>query len=444
MTSTLILARYIIPVRPQGQVLENHGVIISEGRIGAILPASEAGARFPEAEQVRLPRHVLLPGLINAHNHSPMTLLRGFADDLELHTWLNDYIWPTEARFVDPQFVMDGTRLAIAEMIRGGTTCFIDQYFYPGDIAKVVSETGMRASIGLPVLEQATPWAANLEEYLSRGLEVADSVENEGMISFSLAPHAPYSVSDAGLERIAEISADRSMRVDMHCLETTFDVKHSLGTYGIRPLERLARHGLLNDSLLTIHMTQLQQGEIERVADAGTHVAHCPQSNLKLASGFCPVADLQRAGVNVCIGTDGAASNNNLDLLEEVQCAALLAKGAASDPTAVNAVQALEMITFNAALAMGLEEEIGTIEVGKQADLSALNLESVQTQPIYNLFSQVIYAASSSQFSDVWIAGKRVMKNNDLTTVSETELMATASEWQARISGHSESGKTNV
>ena len=433
MSRLLILARYVIPVRPSGQVLENHGVLVDQGRIEAILPAAEAMASQANAEVVRLPGHVLMPGLINAHNHSPMTLLRGYADDLALQTWLNDYIWPTEARFVDSRFVMDGARLAIAEMIRSGTTCFNDQYFYPRHIAQASAELGMRVNIGLPIMEQATPWAGDFEDYVSRGLDVADSFDKGGLVTFSLAPHAPYSVSDSGLARIAEISAERGIRVDMHCLETAYDIEHSMENHGIRPLERIDQLGLLNDRLLAIHMTQLQEGDCERVAQAGTHVAHCPQSNLKLASGICPVARLQRAGVNVCVGTDGAASNNNLDLLEEVRTAAMLAKVEAGDPTVVNAIEALEMATINGACAMGLDEEIGSIEVGKQADLSALNLESLQTQPLHNLFSQIIYAASSGQFSDVWIAGQQVMKNNELTTVSETDLMAVASEWQQRI-----------
>lgn len=431
---TLILARYVIPVRPGGQVLENYGLIINQDRIAGVLPAAEAIQKYPDAEIVKLSQHVVMPGLINAHNHSPMTLLRGFADDLDLQSWLNDYIWPTESRYVDPDFVLDGARLAVAEMIRSGTTCFIDQYFYPEHIARVVMETGMRASIGLPILDQATPWARHFEEYVERGLEVANNFREEKMISFSLAPHAPYSVSDPGLEKIAEISADTQMRVDMHCLETTYDVKHSLETYGIRPLDRLAGHGLLNDSLLAIHMTQLLESDYSIIAESGMHIAHCPQSNLKLASGICPVTDLLSAGVNVCVGTDGAASNNNLDLLKETRFAALLAKGVSGDPTAVNAEQALEMITFNPAKALGLEQEIGTIEVGKQADLCAMNLDAIQTQPLHNLFSQIIYAASSSQFSDVWIAGKRVMKNNELLTVSEPDLIAVAGSWQARLS----------
>lgn len=434
---TLILPRYIIPVRPKGTVLEHHGLVLSEERIEAVLDASDALKMYPDAELVQLARHVVLPGLINAHNHSPMTLLRGFADDVDLQTWLNEYIWPIEAHFVDPEFVMDGTRLAVAEMIKGGTTCFIDQYYYPEHIARVVIESGVRAEIGLPLLDQQTPWAAHFEEYVSRGLDVAESVDGAGLVSFSLAPHAPYSLSDAGLDRTAEISRDTGMRVDMHCLETVYDIQHSLSNHGVHPLERLSRSGLLNDSLLAIHMTQLQEEDFERIADSGVHVAHCPQSNLKLASGICPVHELLDAGVNVCIGTDGAASNNNLDILEEVRSAAMLAKGVSGDPTVIDAVQALEMITINASMAMGRDDEIGTIEAGKQADLCALNLDAIETQPIHNVHSQIIYAASSHQVSDVWIAGRRVMKNYELVTISEVDLVEMADSWRSRLSEYS-------
>lgn len=367
------------------------------------------------------------------HTHSPMSLLRGYADDLDLQRWLREHIWPVESRHADEDFVTDGTRLAVAEMIRSGTACFNDNYFFPDAMARVARDAGMRAMIGLPLLDQPSRWASNFEEYLSKGLGVVREFEGQPLISFSLAPHAPYSVSDAGLERIARASRELGLRVHLHCLETRFDIDQSLGAHGLKPLDRLDRHGLLDDHLIAVHMTQLDERDIELVAKRGVHVVHCPQSNLKLASGICPVADLFAAGVNVCLGTDGAASNNNLDLLEEVRCAALLAKGMSQDATAVDAVQAVDMITINGAAALGMEAEIGTIEPGKRADLCALDLADPQTQPVHNVFSQIVYAASGSQVSDVWVAGKRIMAGRELSTLDQPSLLANAEAWRRRL-----------
>lgn len=430
---TLILPRYVVPVRPRGQVLEHHGVLVEGEQIATIMTAGEARQAGAGSRVVELPGHVLMPGLINMHTHSPMTLLRGYADDVDLQHWLNDHIWPVETRYADAKFVTDGARLAVAEMIRSGTTCFNDNYFFPNEMARVALDAGMRAMIGLPLLEQASRWADDFGEYLSKGLAVAMEFEGLPLIRFTLAPHAPYSVSNSALERIVAVSREKGLRVHLHCLETRYDVDHSLGTYGLGPLDRLEQYGLLNDQLIAVHMTQLEDREIDLVAQRRVHVVHCPQSNLKLASGICPVAALISAGVNVSLGTDSAASNNNLDLIEEARFAALLAKGATSDATAVDAVQAVDMMTINGAIALGMKDEIGSIEPGKQADLCALNLADPQTQPVHNLFSQIVYAASSSQVSDVWIAGQRVMAERALRTVDESAVLASAEEWRHRL-----------
>ena len=435
---TLILPRYIIPVRPHGQVLEGCGIVIAGDRIHSVCPELEARKSFPQASVVELNEHAVLPGLINMHTHSPMTLLRGYADDLALTEWLNQHIWPAESRFVDEQFVDDGTRLAIAEMIRSGTTCFNDNYFFPDVMARVATEAGMRAMIGFPLLDQATVWARNFDEYMGKARAVRDEFSGNHLVDFSLAPHAPYSVSDAGLDSIAmEVSAN-PIRVHLHCLETRFDLEHSLENYGVPPLERLSRHGLLNDNLIAVHMTQLAASDIEVLADKGTHVVHCPQSNLKLASGICPVAKLLEAGVNVSMGTDGAASNNNLDLLEEVRFAALLGKVASSDATAISAIEAVDMMTINGARALGLDEKIGSIEAGKQADLCAMNLKAPATQPLHNLHSQIVYAASSAQFTDVWVAGVRLLEDGALTSIDEPQVLGRATTWRTRMMGERE------
>ncbi|MDX1555104.1 MAG: amidohydrolase family protein, partial [Xanthomonadales bacterium] len=294
---------------------------------------------------------------------------------------------------------------------------------------------GMRAVIGLPLLDQPSAWAKDFAEYVEKGLSVAGQFRADPLLTFTLAPHAPYSVCDESAERIAQVSRDRQLKVHLHCLETAYDIEHSIRTYGMKPLQRLENLGLLNQDLIAVHMTQLGQHDIELLAERHTHVVHCPQSNLKLASGICPVAELQAAGVNVCIGTDGAASNNNLDLVEEARTAAMMAKGVSRDPTAVTAQQTVDMLTINAARALGKERDLGSIEIGKEADLCALDIEFPQTQPLYDLYSQVVYAASSQQFTDVWVAGEHVLKDRELLTLDQSEVISKAQHWRDRIRG---------
>ena len=428
-----ISARYIVPVRPSRTILEHHSVIIDGDAIAAVLPTDQAARRFPEAQHIDLPHHVLLPGLINMHTHSPMTLLRGFADDLPLQVWLNDHIWPAEQRFVSPEFVADGTRLAIAEMFRAGTTCFNDNYFFPDVMADVVEQAGMRASIGLPIIELSTAWAGHVDEYLEKAVSLLQTSRNSLLVSFTLAPHAPYSVSDKTLVELAELSLEFQVPVHMHTLETAWDIEHSLEVHGIHPLKRLKKFQLLNDRLLAVHMTQLTLGDIRLLAESSVHVIHCPQSNLKLASGICPVNELLQAGINVAAGTDGAASNNDLDLLSEIQTAALMAKIQSGNAANLDAFTALEMLTINAAEALWMDNRMGSIEQGKWADLAALDLNVPETVPIYNLVSQLVYAASSRQFTDVWVAGKRVLSGGQLKTLDLPAIMESTASWQSKL-----------
>lgn len=431
---TLVHSRYVIPVRPARTVLEHHSLAIEGGRIVALLPTAEAMRQYRGAEQVSLTDHVLMPGLVNMHTHSPMTLLRGYADDLPLQQWLTERIWPAERQLVCPDFVADGTRLALAEMIRAGTTCFNEMYFFPDVMASVVTRAGLRACMGLPVLEFPTAWANSADEYLEKGLDVCRQWSGEPLLAFALAPHAPYSVSDRTLEQIADLSGSRKMQVHMHVLETGWDVSHSLKEHGMPTLQRLKQHGLLDSRLLAVHMTQLTETDLRTVAESGVHVLHCPQSNLKLGSGICPTSELRALGVNITVGTDGAAANNNLDLLSEVQTAALLAKGRSGDPRVFDAFTALELITINGARALCMENEIGSLEVGKQADLAALDLSAPETQPVHNVISEVIYAASSRQFTDLWVAGRRLMANGNLTTLDLASVVENARGWQIRMS----------
>ncbi len=429
---TLINARWVIPVNPHETVLEYHSVAIHDGRIQDILPTAEADKYQAKAIH-DLTSHALIPGLINAHTHASMNLMRGLADDLPLMTWLNEHIWPAEQTWVNEEFVADGTRHAIAEMMRGGITCFNDMYFYPDVTARVCADAGMRAVVGLIMIDFPSAWASNSDEYLQKGIEVHDHYRMHPLITTAFAPHAPYSVSDAPLERIRTLGDELGMQIHIHLHETQDEINQGLEKYGVRPMQRLRDLGLLSPSLIAVHMTQLQDSEIELFAQSGAHVAHCPESNLKLASGFCPSAKLLDAGVNVAIGTDSAASNNDLDMFSEMRTAALLAKGVSSDASAMPAATALRMATYNGAVALGIVEETGSLETNKYADITAINLDSIEAQPIYHPISQLVYASSRNMVSDVWIAGRQVVKSGELTTLDHDQILSDSANWQKKV-----------
>ncbi len=431
--TSMLLPRYLVPVRPRDVVLLDHAVVVLDGRIAAVEPRETAIERFPDADKLELPHHVLLPGLVNMHTHSAMSLLRGYADDLDLNTWLRDHIWPAERRWLSAEFVRDGTELAVAEMLRSGTTCFNEMYFFPEVIAEVVDAAGLRACIGSPVIEFETAWASGFDDYFDKAERLHRVLEGHSRLTVALAPHAAYTVTDEMLTRIADYSTRHGLPVHMHLLEIAWEIQHSLQEYGVRPLKRLEQLGLLNDRFLAVHMAHLGEDDFELLAATGVNVVHCPESNLKLASGFCPLSGLLRAGVNVSVGTDGAASNNNLDLFGELRTAALLAKGLAADPCVVDAMSALELVTINAAKALGLGHELGSIESGKSADLVALDLNWPETQPVHHVVSQVVYAASSRQVSDVWVCGRRLLDNGSLTTLDLPAIMAKAKAWNQRM-----------
>lgn len=430
---TLIHARWVVPVDPYGAAHEHHAVAIDGGNILAILPGTKAAQHYAPVETVRLPDHVLIPGFINAHTHAAMTLLRGYADDLPLMDWLDNHIWPAERQWASPEFVRDGTRLAIAEMLRGGVTCFADMYFFPDEVAEAAATAGMRATVGLILIEFPSPWAAGAAEYLRKGIDVHDRYRNHPLIRTAFAPHAPYTVSDASFERLATYAGELNIPIHMHVHETADEIRNAIAQTGERPLKRLERLRLLNPQLLTVHMTQLEPHEIAIVAAQGVHVLHCPESNLKLASGFCPVARLARAGVNVALGTDGAASNNKLDMLGEMRTAALLAKAVAGDATAVPAALALQMATLNGARALGIDDITGSLTPGKSADIAAVDLGELATQPVYDPVSALVYAAGREAVSDVWVQGRRLVRDRALVGIDEAEIRMRAQVWQARM-----------
>jgi 5-methylthioadenosine/S-adenosylhomocysteine deaminase len=428
-----IEARWVIPIEPQGIVLESHAVVVDADRILAILPIAEARQRFDPLERVELSEHALIPGLVNAHTHNPMTLMRGLADDVPFMVWLKQHVWPAEAKVMGPEFVRDGVELAIAEMIRGGTTCCNENYFFPDVQAATYVKYGFRSLIGLPVIEFPTPWAQSRDEYFDKALRVHDALRGELLLGTAFAPHAPYTVSNESFERIHLLSDQLDMPVHLHLHETADEISDSLRDFGMRPFARIKQIGLVNERLIAVHMTQLTEAEIHDCAAHGVSIVHNVESNMKLLSGFCPAEAIRRAGVNLAIGTDGCASNNDLDLFGEMRSAALVGKMVADDAAAMSAANVLRAATMGSARALGWQDRIGSIEVGKQADLAAVNLGTIESQPIYNVVSQLIYAASRHQVSDVWIAGVRKLRNRELTGMDTVEILTKARRWRDRI-----------
>ena len=397
------------------------------------MPTSEAEKRYTAQQTVVLPQQAVLPGLINAHTHVAMSLLKGLADDLPLMDWLQHHIWPAEARWADASFVYDGSQLAMAEMIRSGTTCFNDMYFFPEATAQAAETAGIRACIGLIMIDFPTRWGSGPEEYLQKGRALQARVQANPLLTTAVAPHAPYTVSDDPLRQVLQLAQETTIPIHMHVHETAFEVQQAQEQTGMRPLARLEQLGLLDQPFLAVHMTQLNDADIALLAQKGTHVIHCPESNLKLASGFCPVAKLTAAGVNVALGTDGNASNNDLDMLGEMRTAALIAKAVAQDASAIPASQALRMATINGAKALGLDADIGSLEVGKFADMIAVDLGTLEASPLYDPVSHLVYCTSREQVTHTWVAGKALMANRQLTTLDTTALIAKARSWQQHI-----------
>lgn len=429
---TLLHPGWIVPVIPHGLVLENYSIALTGDRISALLPREEAESI--EALQVlELPGQVLLPGLINCHGHAAMSLLRGYADDQPLMPWLEQHIWPAERAHVGEQFVRDGTELAIAEMIRSGTTTFSDMYFFPNVCAATAQRLGMRCQITFPIFDFPSAWGLDADDYISKGLTLRDDFKHSALVTVVFGPHAPYTVCEDNLAKVAVLAAELDAAVHIHLHETAGEVLQAVEQNGERPLDTLHRLGLLGPRTQCVHMTDLGDQDIDLLAATGAHVVHCPQSNMKLASGTCRVRTLLDKGVNVALGTDSAASNNSLNMFGEMGAAALLAKLHSGDATALPAADALAMATINGARALGLEHSLGSLEVGKQADLIAVDLRGPETQPLYHPLSQLVYACNGSQVSHSWIAGELVMAQRELTRIDLSTLAVRVFAWQQRI-----------
>jgi 5-methylthioadenosine/S-adenosylhomocysteine deaminase len=431
---TLIEPRWLLPIRPRGALLEGYAIAIDRGVIRDVLPAAEAGRRYSARRSERLTDHLVMPGLVNAHTHASMALLRGVGDDLPLQRWLAERIWPLEQALVGEEFVQDGARLAAVEMLRAGVTTCSDMYFYPDVVARALTSAGMRAVVGIIAIEFPTAYAVDAEDYLRKGLQARDALRDEPRVSFTLAPHAPYTVSDATLSRVAVLAEELDLPVHMHVHETAHEVEESIERHGVRPIERLGRFGLLSERLIAVHAVHLTEAEVALLGRVGASVAHCPVSNLKLASGMAPVSAMLAAGVNVALGTDGAASNNRLDMFDEARFAALLAKAVSGDATMLPAASALECATINGARALGLDKRIGSIEAGKEADLVAVELSSPEVSPLFDPVSHLLYAGGREHVTDVWVAGRHVVQTRQLVTddgiALDRAVVSSSSAWQ--------------
>jgi 5-methylthioadenosine/S-adenosylhomocysteine deaminase len=425
-------ARWIIPVVPPG-ALHDHSLLIDEGRIVAVVPTTSAERDYAAATHVVLGTHALLPGLINAHTHGAMTLFRGIADDVPLATWLHEHIWPHEARFVSAEFVHDGTLLAAGEMIRGGITCCHDMYFFPDAAARAYDIAGMRAVLGLPILDFPTPYAADADAYLQAGLAARDAWKREPRLAFSLAPHAPYTVSDASWATIITFARQLDMPIQTHLLETADEREQSIQQHGLPPLQRLHRLGATGPGFIAIHAVHVNASDMALLAEYGCQVVHCPISNLKLASGIAPVTQMQKLGINVALGTDGSASNNRLDMFGEARAASLLAKVVAHDAAALPAAAVLRMATLDGATALGLDRDIGSLERGKFADVIAVDLGGFEHAPCYDPVSHLVHVTGRDQVSDVWVAGEQLLASGTLTRMDINDLSSRARLWHERL-----------
>jgi 5-methylthioadenosine/S-adenosylhomocysteine deaminase len=422
-TSKILKAQWVLTMTPGSEVLTRHAVVVEGERIAAVLPWGEAEAKYPNAERVELGQHVLIPGLINGHTHSAMSLLRGVADDLALMDWLNNHIWPLEKKWVSEDWTYQGSLLSAAEALRGGVTYLNDMYFFPTAMARAAIDSGIRAGVSINVIDFPTGYASGPDDYIAKGLAAFEQFKGEKLLDWTSAPHAPYTVSDETFVKLRQLAEQHELQMHCHIHETQFEVDESVKQFGMRPLERLNKLGLLNEKMMAVHMVHLTEAEIAMLAQQKVHLVHNPNSNLKLASGVQPLKALEAAGVNTILGTDGAASNNRQDMFGEIRAAALLAKGVTGDPLTVSARTALEMATIRAAKAMGREQDLGSLEVGKLADVVAVSLDALECRPVYHADAQLVYVAGREHVSDVWVGGKQLLKSRQLTSIDVPALL---------------------
>lgn len=426
-------AEWIIPIEPAGSVFHNHTLVVSDGRIADLLPTITSLRNYQPLERRDLRGHVLLPGLVNLHTHAAMSLLRGFADDLPLERWLQEKIWPAEARYGTAEFVSAGSLLACLEMISGGVTCFNDMYFFPEQTIETAMATGIRAAIGMIVIDFPTVYAQNSIEYFEKAAALYEKHSTEPLLTLCLAPHAPYSVSDDSFRRVANIASEFDLPIHVHLHETRREIEESLATHGHNPLERLDRLGVIGERTIAVHGVYFTDEEMNLLAERHVSIAHCPVSNLKLASGIANIPAIATRKINWGLGTDGAASNNRIDVWQEIRQAALLAKVTANDAGNLGAHTVLQAATLGGAKALGLDHEIGSLSIGKSADLCAVKLDQWINQPCFDPASHLVYVTGREDVTDVWIAGKCRKNAGRITDLSRFELIPRLELWHTRL-----------
>ena len=434
----IIEARWVLPIVPRNKMLERTAVVVSNGVIQDLLGIEACKLKYSATKTIHLMDHVLIPGLINLHTHMGMTLMRGLADDKPLMTWLEKHIWPAEQQLLSERFVRDNALFACAELLSGGVTCFNDMYFYPQATADAAVQAGIRAQLGLVVLEFPTAYAADADDYIQKGLEARDSWRNNPLLTSSMAPHAPYTVSDITYEKVITYAEQLGMGVHTHLHETADEISRSIDQHGVRPIRRMANLGLLGPNVTAAHCVQMNDEDVNLIKSYGVHVAHCPSSNLKLGSGIAPVSEMLDEVINIGIGSDSSASNNRLDMFTEMRLAALLAKGSTGDASVVPACQALEMATINGAKALGLDDKIGSLEIGKLADLAAIRIADVETLPCFDPISHLVYVCGREHVSHVWVSGdlryeKPVNQSGVFANIEPLELKEIAFLWQSKL-----------
>ena len=425
----LIESRWILPIAPHNTVLEGHALAVHQGKIVEVLPSEQAKEKYYAHQYLDLKDHALMPGMVNSHTHASMNLFRGLADDLDLMDWLNNHIWPAEGAMINPQSSAIGAKLAFAEMIRGGTTCFNDHYFFPTEIAQAANEVGLRGRVGLHMMNVPTLWAKGEDQAIAACQGVLDANHQFDLTDWSVALHATYTCGERSYAAAKRFSDDHGIPVHMHMHETPTEIEMQLKSNGARPLEHLDNMGLLNDRFNAVHMVHLNEQDLERVHNSGCHIVLCPDSNLKLASGIPMIEKMRQATPNLCIGTDGAASNNDLDMFAEMRLASCLAKATGGDPKLFPAADALEMATLRGARAMQMDDKIGSLEPGKEADIIAIDLNHLFTTPTFDPMSQLVYSANRLQVSDVWVGGSQLLKNGKFTKLNIGALLEQAAPW---------------
>ena len=430
----LVVAGGIVLTADQDWNIYDPGAVAVDG--GAIVglgPREEVEQAYRGRERIDASGRLIMPGLINAHTHAPMTLFRGIADDLPLETWLHKYIWPAEAKWLSPDFVRLGTQLAAAEMIRSGTVLFCDMYFFEDDIAEVCQEAGLRVVVGGALVDFPNANYKTPEEGLKYSEDLLRKWDNDSLVVPSIQPHSPYAASSGLMQQGKALADQYGAPYLLHVSETQSEVRESIEKYGRTPVGRLADLGVLGPTTVAIHGVHLTDEDIQLLARYQAGVAHCPESQMKLASGFTPVPKLLEAGVKVGLGTDGAASNNDLDMFGEMGTAAKVHKVITGDPTAMPARQALSMATLEAARVLGLDDRLGSLEVGKRGDIIILDLDVPHMVPMYNVTSHLVYAAHSSDVRTVIIDGRVVMRDRELLTLDEGDIFARAREISREI-----------